>query len=532
MPFTTLVTFEHQGTKQLLTMKLILTLTSLLFVVNNVFTQLDSTTRVLINDQMWTSYEHSVLKANHELYLLIKGPYNSGITKVDSNYNHVKGVYYYENFPTQVSTAGTKLLENTDSTFLVCGKRTFMSSSSAIIYSVDTTLENNWTKMYQAANGTSIEWSDASMLPNGNVFMLAKDMNQKGYLARLDGNGNVIWGAQFSDLIHPISCAALNDSTMAVLANKMNPNTTVASVITMTVNLNNASVLWQTEMAGFQGRHLIVYQDTIYSMIDASASSDTRVLKNVADQQNGTMLFIPSSSGYIVGGFQMAVDDNKLYILTGSEGVYDSKITVIDLTDLSYLQGQQLMNLRSMHFTDNGREYLIGKGPVYGIKSTFNSEDHIGIIYDVDMDTLIQQPICGFWSSQGTINSSPYMGNASTISTQTNTFSTSTITLQRDTVQPALYVNCVDATGGFDDLDRALVRVNPNPSNGQFEVENTTSCPLQFYVLDQFGRIIQEKTILQANTQMSVHLKTAGTYYLVSTDGTQTTATNKLVVIE
>ena len=513
-------------------MKPFLTLTSLLFVVNSAFTQLDSTTRVLINDQMWTSYEHAILKANHELYLLIKGPYNSGITKIDSNYNHIKGVYYYENFPTQVSTAGTKLLENTDSTFLVCGKRTNMSSSNAIISSVDTTLENNWTKLYQAANGTSFEWSDGMMLANGDVFMLAKDMTQKGYLARVDGNGNVIWSSQFSDLIHPVSCAILNDTTMVVLANKMNPNATVASVITMTVDLTNASVLWQTELNGFHGRHLIVHQDTIYSMIDASASSDTRILKNVAGQQNGTMLFIPGSSGYLIGGYQMAVDDNKLYILTGSEGVYDSKITVMDLTDLSYLEGQQLMNLRSMHFTDNGREYLIGKGPVYGIKSTFNSEDHIGIIQDVDMDTLIQQPICGFWSSQGVINSSPYLGNASTISTQANAFSTSTITLLMDTVQPALYVNCVDATGGIDDLDRALVRVNPNPSNGQFEVENTTSGPIQFYVLDQFGRLIQEKTILQANTRMSVHLKTAGTYYLVSTDGTQTTATNKLVVIE
>ncbi len=531
MPCTTLLTFEHQE-KKLLTMKLILTLTSLLFAVANAFTQLDSTTRVLINDQMWTSYEHAVLKANHELYLLIKGPYNSGVTKIDSNYNHLKGIYYYENLPTQVSTAGKKLLENTDSTFLVCGKRTSMGSSNAIIYSIDTTLENQWTKLYQAANGTSFEWSDGMMLANGDVFMLAKDITQKGYLARLDGNGNVIWSAQFSDLIHPISCAALNDTTMVVLANKMNPNTTVASVITMTVDLNNASVLWQTESNGFQGRYVTVYQDTIYSLIDDGTFPDMRVQINIPNQQAGTMWFVPVFSGYMLGGFQLAIDDHKLYVLTGSDGVYDSKITVINLIDLSYLQGQQLMNLRSMHFTDNGSEYLIGKGPVYGIKSTFNSEDHIGIIHDIDMDTLIHQSICGYWSSQGTINSSPYTGNSSTITIQANTFSTSTITLLMDTVQPALYVSCVDATGGIEDLDRALIRVNPNPSNGQFEVENATSGPLQFYVLDQFGRIIQEKTILPANTRKSVHIKTAGTYYLVSTDGRQTTATNKLVVIE
>jgi hypothetical protein len=513
-------------------MKLILTLTSLLFVVANAFTQLDSTTRVLINDQMWTSYEHAVLKANHELYLLIKGPYNSGVTKIDSNYNHLKGIYYYENLPTQVSTAGKKLLENTDSTFLVCGKRTSMGSSNAIIYSIDTTLENQWTKLYQAANGTSFEWSDGMMLANGDVFMLAKDITQKGYLARLDGNGNVIWSAQFSDLIHPISCATLNDTTMAVLANKMNPNTTVASVITMTVNLNNAAVLWQTELNGFQGRHLIVYQDTIYSMIDAGASSDTRVLKNVVEQQNGTMLFFPGSSGSMAEGFQMAIDDDKLYVLTGSEGVYDSKVTVMNLNDQSYSNGNQLMSLRAMHFSQNGHEYLIGKGPVYGIKSGFNSEDHIGIIHDTDMVSLLQQQGCGFWNNEGTISSWGYSGNASTISTQANTFSTSTITLQIDTVQPALYVNCVDATSGISELDQTLVHINPNPSNGLFEVENKTSKQLQFYVLDQFGRLIVQKTNLKANTWTSIALKTAGTYYLVSTDGGQTTTTNKLVVIE
>jgi hypothetical protein len=90
----------------------------------------------------------------------------------------------------------------------------------------------------------------------------------------------------------------------------------------------------------------------------------------------------------------------------------------------------------------------------------------------------------------------------------------------------------VDAAGGIDDLDHALVHITPNPSNGQFEVENTTTGPLQYYVLDQFGRVIQEKTMLQANTRMLIHFKTAGTYYLVSTDGSQTTATYKLVVIE
>ena len=128
---------------------------------------------------------------------------------------------------------------------------------------------------------------------------------------------------------------------MVVLANKMNPNTTVASVITMTVDLNNASVLWQTESNGFQGRYVTVYQDSIYSLIDDGTFPDMRVQINIPNQQAGTMWFVPVFSGYMLGGFQLAIDDHKLYILTGSDGVYDSKITVIDLIDLSYLQGNK-----------------------------------------------------------------------------------------------------------------------------------------------------------------------------------------------
>ena len=513
-------------------MKLFLSITSALLLAYNVCSQLDSSTRVLINDQVWTSYEHAVLTANHELYILTKGQYNSGITKLDSNFSHIKGIYFYESTPTVVSTSGKKLLEISDSTLLVCGQRSTPGTNDAIVYSVDTTLENQWTKMYQTSTGTSIVWSDATMLPNGNVFLVAKDNAQKGYLMRIDGMGNVIWGAQFTDLIQPISCAAFNDTTMAILANKLNTNSTVTSVITMTVNLNNAAVLWQNELDGFQGRHLIVYQDTIYSMIDAGMSSDTRVVKNVPEQQNGTMLFIPGSSGSLAEGYQMAIDNNKLYILTGTEGVYDSKVTVMNVDDQSYWSGHQLMSLRAMHFSENGREYLIGKGPVYGIKSGFNPQDHIGIIYDTNMDSLLQQQGCGFWNYEGTISSLGYSGNASSISTQPQPFSATSITLLKDTVIPALYINCVDATSGIMESDQTLVRINPNPSSGQFEIENATTGPLQFYVLDQFGRVVIENMSLKANTRTSIVFKSDGTYYLVSTDGARTTTTNKLVVIE
>lgn len=495
--------------------------------------QVDSSTRVLINDQQWTGYEHSVISQNNDLNLLIHGPYNSGITKMDSNFTHLRGVYYYENSPTQTSFRGLKLLQDSDSTFLVCGKHISSSTlSTGILFSVDSTLETNWTYNYKPQNAAAFEWTDAALLSNGQIFMIGKDNVQKGYFALVDGNGGIVWGSELSGLVIPISCDQVNDSTIAILANKMNANTTVASTIIMTVNLTTSNIDWQIETVGGRGMELIAEQDTLYTFLEFGSPSDLRVLINVPNDQNGTMILAPMNSGSWTSGYQISKQNNHLYLMTGSDGVYDSKITKINLNDSTFNQGNQLMNLRALHFTENGKDYIIGKGPVYGIKSSFNPNDHIGIIQGTSIDSILTDQACGFWSVNGTVTTGPYTATISSISTALSAFIVNPITLLADTVSPGMYIGCVDATSGLNEFEEDLIEVMPNPSRGEVTVKNTSDQTINLIVLDQLGRTVQQTQMITPNSSIHLDLIKVGSYFMVTRDQQNRTQTEKLVVIE
>ena len=503
-----------------------------LILVQGIFAQTDSSVRVLINDNSWTSLESSLIGKDSNLYLLIHGDYNSGITKISPQFSSAQARYYYESAATVSAFEPNTITATSDSTLWLTGRRLMNGNSeTGVIAQFDLGLEAQWSKSYLPNGVSAFRWTGISPLSGSQFFLTGKDNANTTYLAISDEQGNISWSSKISGTMSPVRSASLNDSTIIVSGNVLNPNQTIAAALLFAVHRTNGTIVWQQEIANYEMRDLLVHNDSIYTLIN-DQSSQMILQKRSPDGTFSENYMLPIWSSFILDAHKLYADNDRIYVLTGSMGVFDSKITVIEFANMMVYQSQFMMNLRQLLFSDSGNEYILGEGPVYGIKSTLNTKDHVGIVETADIFTYLQGPICAdplSFQNTGLIGISENTGN---ISLSANTFQIDSYTLSPDTAQSTIYVGCVDATGGIEERLIELIEAFPNPSSRNFTIENRSQSTQRLAIFDQVGRPIIESFQIAAGSQFQLTLNQKGSYFLAVMQNGNWQVAQKLLVIQ
>ncbi len=413
------------------------------------------------------------------------------------------------------TTQFTDIINCADSGYVVSGKLVSTNGQGVKIACIkfDKFGDTIWTRKFDVFSGTSenIGRCAVSELYDSTYVLSWSDQNaNRTMIVRMDPSGAVLWDKvltvnhlQLMEMTTPadsmIYIAGIDGTTGGVIV-KVNPA---------------GEVQWCKGYPQFDLIDLSYSGNDIYGLY-ANTSDQLGVMRL---DTAGTISWMNTYSLNYVNGFQppgvRSLTDSTLVVYKGQDG-WDDKAIKIDTSGNVLQERAVYMELNAMSRHIKGGGFIVGNGPLYGLKTYWNS--HIGL-YKVDKDLFTES--CSYVASDITTNTESCVPNT------INFIETSGV--QQENLNAQIIVadihtdnNCVDIWGGVEELETIHVEVFPNVTSSSvkflFEDEATNSITIH----SLGGEEIFCNTFVGNCLEVDVRHLESGIYFYTCSNGSGT----------
>ena len=419
-----------------------------------------------------------------------------------------------------------------DSCFVISGRRGdgVTGYDDVIVVKMNDNGDTLWTRSFEYnAKASSTLASKLHICNDSSILLVwgnATDM--KHFIQNIDNDGNPIW----SNVINHgsnnvIACIAQDDADNFYLGEGVSQ-----------WNWGNEGKLIKTNSTG----DVIWATNYTNQLFDDMLFIDTQlvVLGKHLGMGGYTMTYL-DSSGTIESNFaytwlywdqvhtrasMLYNGDQTISFMNNSPMIGMNVLTKTDYNgnilaaDLIEIEGRKLLP------TKNNGLYVVGVGPIYGIKSF---TPHMGVYR---LDSAWSDVLCN-WdygiadSMILTVSGNPYTCTQTTGIIETSSEVEGTVYWLND------YMGCVDFIGSLDEQDELVVKVYPNVSNGLLNFEASEFSEYHLIVFDNVGRVHLNEKFNGYSWLIDLSEESSGMYtYIVTNTSNNKTIGGKIVLMK
>ncbi len=467
----------------------------------------------LSQDSLWTKVylpdfpiwsEDAIVNADKDI--VVGGRYQSDglIFRTDSLGN----LFWSETLP---SVNVFKLENETDSTFLLAGSIYDFGSTTRypLCAKFDSNGDTLWTRSFSVSGQTNCLRTSISMTADANwLFTWTNDLSNNVNCVKLDGNGNLIWEAivNLDDTYVITDIEGAQDSSIYICGYV--PNLPGSGSKSFLMKLQpNGTVDWSQVYTQHMIMDLSIGNGLIYGLSKYFGSGGSIALLMI-DSQATVQLgveYLAYLDMPIEDRIRLMIQSNGNLIISNQSQI-GSDFYEIDAAGNIVNVGNTLMVLNCVLEANNDGLYLVGNGPLWGIKSL---TEHIGI-YRSDsnfIDGECTQPVSPINYLNLPITSPPM---SITNNTGINFISLAPV------INPYFLIveeGCVDQTGSIEEYEQEQILVYPNQTSGPITIEFESFKEAHIDIVNSMGAVILQKKFKGISISMDLSEFNGGLYF-------------------
>lgn len=405
-----------------------------------------------------------------------------------------------------------QIISSSDDRFVLCGSSYLNSTNKWIgnLTKVDSTGSIIWSKQLKGTNGNSFNLMDVSESADSTYLTIGVDLEDfNAAFFEIDRNGNTVNSftlTSSSGYFTFTGILEISDTSMILIGSEDTPFQDPKAIIICcsktgsiywTNSVNNA-----TFTKGEQGTQSI-WIPTRYNYELAITSIDK------SGQFNSLTTY--GSYNLSTNDAEICVIKDSIVILSYGENHVPNSIllkTVIGSTNYSMLYPYFCPT--DLIKRENEGIYVLGTGPLYGIKKT-NSFDHSSI---VRMDSTFSESIC--ISNNGSTNAInvPVTNSPLTTISTGAAGSVANLDLVSEVAGLNTYLGCVDFLGSLDENEANFLSIYPNPGNGTLTIDNLSNQLCRVVIRNSLGVSLHQEKLMLSNQSVDLSELAAGWYVI------------------
>lgn len=419
---------------------------------------------------------------------------------------------YYSVSNDHAETQFHQLIAGTDDKFVLCGSSLLNSTNKWVgnLTKVDSTGSIIWSKQLNGTNNNSFNLTAISESSDSTYLALGVDLEDfHAAFFEIDGNGNTLNSFTLTSSTGYFSFTGIleiSDTSMVFIGSETPPFQNSKAIIICcsktgniywTNSINNASFSY-----GEQGTQS-VWIPTMYSGELALTSINKTGLFNSLTTYGSYCSNAANS--------ELCVITDSTVILSQGEDHSPSAIllkTVVGSNSFSGLYPRFCPT--DLIKRENNGVYVLGNGPLYGIKK-INNFDHSSIIR---MDSSFTGSLCLKENGSANAINVPITNSALSSLSVGGAGSVSNLNLISETGNLDTYFGCVDFLGSLDENEANFLNIYPNPGDGRLTIENSSNLRCKLVIRNSLGVLLHQEKLISADQSVDLHALAGGWYVL------------------
>lgn len=411
------------------------------------------------------------------------------------------------------TTQFQKLIASSDDKFVLCGSSLLISTNKWVgnLTKVDSTGAVIWSKQLKGINTEAFQLTDLSESSDSTYLTVGVD--PEAYHAaffEIDRNGNTLNSFTLTSSAGYFSFTRileLSDTSMLLIGSETPPFQSPKAIViccskTGTIYWTN-SIDNATFSDGEKGETDVVWIATRYG-------NDLAVTSIDATGQFNSLITYGFSKSNTDNARICIIKDSTILLSYG-----ESHVPMAVLLKTVVGSGTAVQLFPEFCPTDiikreNDGAYVLGTGPLYGIKST-NFFDHSSFSR---IDSSFSPALC--LMDNGFVNPTnvPIINTPLTSINVGAAGSVVPLNMLSESESLTTYIGCVDFLGSLAENEMNFLSIYPNPGNGRITVENSGPRSGELQIRNMVGTLIHQETFNQSTQLIDLQSLAAGCYYI------------------
>ncbi len=476
-----------------------------IFVVNSVYSQNQIDFKYFSTSPLRS--EDFVLNGEN---ILVVGNADFGLSGIFTVINNAGDININRQFSSPSALGFRKIIQLKDSSFAIVG---YANSSNGLCIRLNSQYDTLWTKTFGNTNGTDVIVKDIVEDQDSNLIMVG-NIGSLGFVLKLSNTGNILWSKELNSTNVGVAFFELN-----ALDVKSNGNLVIAGsettigqggkgfLLELASNGTLINAIRCNEATSF--RDLKIVNGAIYGFDELNGSL-FQVDQNFNFQWANTYCYFMSSQ---IGNDAFIERDSVNNILfTLNDGFYGHVLKIDSLGNPLNERSVIGMSIKSLKKHD-GTPVVLSNGPVLGLKSSFVSIPHFGLMHGFSNQCSFEQSSFAF----------PFQFTASPIQLiETGTIIPTQISISISESDLQSEEGCIDILGDVNDLSaQEQFVVSPNPSSGIISFQANFTIPIKVKVIDAYGKECANFQVDKNNSVLDLSHLDAGIYFVQTISHTE-----------
>lgn len=415
-------------------------------------------------------------------------------------------------------------ITTSDSSLLVSGYN--FSASSSMINSVFCAKLNFdgdtlWTRTF--AMTKTVDWINdyvgvEELSDSSYVFVSSNSEDSLSKIVKLNSKGTIEWEKQLEEEPFKINGIHSSDTdTVFLLAGIVNNED--GGVVKMS---NDGEIVWSKKYIGKVIYNIIQIEDHIYTLYNYN-------LWLMKLNENGEAFWLKEAIGSF-SAFDLPGKNpptltkfNDSLIAVKSNDYYDSYISIVDTS--GSLIDLLIVSMPASHVVknENGRVFISGNGPVYGIKTALY-RFHIGLIttnIQLDPSNCSYEKTGFSGSTENVVIDTLQFTNTSNSTEISLNYYLDSLILTNDDY-------CVTFLGNLEKQNKISVKVYPNITTGKTHFDFSKNGSYQIAISTLEGRTVQEVEVKGNSALIDLSNQSSG-IFIYKIIGNEETLSGKII---
>ena len=457
------------------------------------------------------------------------------IIKVDMDANVVWNKYFYTGNPTTYSSMHFKnVIATNDSCFLIIGQAYNVNNTNTEVLCIKINSDGDtlWSKAIGQNNYNLYPASVQQTIDSGYVVVGSSSNQSSIFVAKIDVSGNLMWMNNYfvsSDNSEAYSIKQTQDGAFFLSGHFANSSPWIYSAFLLKISQTGEyswAKKYNLSSSNFcSAKDMVITNDgfLFYLRLDEYFGvMKTDLLGNIVFNKSYD---IYSWDTFENTKFHKTSDSSYIFVTGGY--FMDGTFTKIDIDgNLIWTKGLVLM-ASDVFETINKEFFIIGNGPLQGVKEKKIGEPQIGII---KTDSLGNEEDCGFSTNAQPITDT-IIASPATFTSMSGGFVTSFHPIVNST-NLSVRSGCVDFLGDIKETESEKeIEVFPNPSKGIFTFDFINEKEAQIEIYNIFGEIVYQAKLNNQKPEIDLSSKAKGIYFYKLLFPDNKISTGKLIII-
>lgn len=405
-----------------------------------------------------------------------------------------------------------QLVTGSDDKFILCGSSLLNSTNKWVgnLTKVDSTGSIIWSKQLKGTNTNSFQLTALSESSDSTYLTAGVDLEDfNAAFFEIDRNGNTLNSFTLTSSEGYFSFTRIleiSDTSMLLLGSETPPFQNSKAIVICCSK--TGTIYWTNSIdnASFSdGEH-----GTNATWIATRYAGELAVTSISQSGSFNSLTTYGFSNSYTDNARICVIKDSTILLSYGESYVPAAILlkTVVGSTDVSQLYPEFFPT--DLVKREHDGAYILGNGPLYGIKSN-NQFDHSAFIR---IDSSFSSTLCLSNSTVGNATTVAVNNNALTSLSVGAAGSVSNLNLVSETASLDTYIGCVDFLGLLDENEPHFLTIYPNPGNGQLIIENTSNQTCKLRIRNSLGALLHEEKLTQTHQSVDWNELAAGWYLI------------------